>query len=346
MLNPLLFLYEFFIDIREYYYLVMGRSIIGPKTISIGNLQLGGSGKTPLALRHLGQLQENKKTLLVTRGYGSKAEKSFFYLTPTVQEEVITAKKIGDEAFLIWRQLPRIFQSIGKKRLQGLTKLDYAAFSHVVLEDGFQHLPLQRDLDVVAFNTENIFKAQYLFPKGYLRYPLKYLRRAKLIYLKGWDFLPEEIKNQWLALLGKWAHSHAAIFSLEYVAVEFTLVKTGQKLPIEKFLESCQEVVLVSGLASNESFRRSIEQMGIKIKRVHFFKDHYAYTQKDMNKILQQYPKDAGTIFLCSEKDAVKMSELQFSELFYYPTTTIQTTMIKDGLWPTASYQEKFNFIP
>ncbi len=263
--------------------------------ISIGNISVGGTGKTPLVIYLLQKLQDEMPVIVLSRGYGRKSGDPFVW---RAEEELPTPANAGDEPALIARSLKNGAIAVSPKRSKLLKQIEPEYKKTVVLlDDGFQHHKLGRSLDIVLVDHRT---AQYpwLLPTGYLRERPAALRRADIILATS--SRAEEFARRWKGEQSK-------LFRVRFTAGSITNWQTQQPLAEN------HEVILVTGIAQPERVVRSMEALGVKPLRHVIFGDHHVYTEADVQHLLDICRDFHTDIIVTTAKDAVKLQ--RFTEL-------------------------------
>lgn len=297
--NSYRFLLIFLFPLSAIYYLIISlRNIaydlfkiskkVDSKVISIGNINLGGTGKTPFLLFLL-TLAENKykKILVLTRGYGGKLD-----------GEIFDIDGYSDESRLIKNKFPNIIIWAGKNRLESYErfKKKYGVPDLVLLDDGFQHRKMERDLDIVMINGRLLFGNGFVFPAGPLREPVSSIKkRADVIVLKdGNDEVYGFLKKMF---------PHKNIINFVLKRKYFTNF-VGDKIYKDFLLN--KKITAFCSIADPYSFFKTLEEEGLKIENKFIFADHYNYKKEDIDKLL----KVNSEVFITTEKDFVKLKLL------------------------------------
>jgi len=259
--------------------------------ISVGNLVLGGSGKTPFAI-YLAEtmLRRGFKPAMVSRGYkGSNRAPYLVVSDGTAKEPLVDASVCGDAPFLIASTLPTIPVLVGRRRIHPVTAAHRLfACNIVILDDGFQHLALQRDVDVVLLSGAE----DAMFPLGSLREPLSALERADIIVLVG---SKTALPTQASRYIGNTPVFRCGTFPL-------TVRRTGWEREPEHY--AGQDVILLSGIANPERFRASAEGLGWRVADHLAFPDHYRVADEELRAIMRRTPELPVVV---TEKDWVKL---------------------------------------
>lgn len=268
--------------------------------ISIGNLTVGGTGKTPFTLYLARLLQEQgKRVAVLSRGY--KGNSSLKVNVVSDGKSVhLGPEEAGDEPFLLAEKLPGIPVLTGKDRgILGEYAGKHFSIEVAVLDDGFQHLKLKRELDIILLDGGKPFGNGYLLPRGSLREPPEQLKRADLIVVTQADILKdhEEIKKKIRI------HNRSApIFFAHYSPV--TLEKLNQKEKVSLDYLRGRKVVALAGVARPESFSALLTRLGAEVADTLFYPDHHRYKPEDLEK------GEKGSVIVTTEKDAVKLRPL------------------------------------
>jgi len=260
--------------------------------ISVGNLSLGGSGKTPLVIWLAEKLsQRGLKPAVSIRGYRSQAEKSLVVLTPGSPSP--SPILVGDEARLIFQKLESVPVLVGRDRVEAGRKAGELGAELLILDDGFQHLRLKRDLDLVLIDSRrNIFKEK-LFPRGRLREPLSELKRAGVLI-----FSRAEEEPGWRRELERF-HPQAKIFKMCYQ------VKNSGEL-------AGKRAFAFAGIAHPQDFFQLAQRVKINLVGSWSFSDHHLYKEKEVRQIEKKAKEKGAEILLTTEKDAVRLEGFEF----------------------------------
>lgn len=270
------------------------------KVISVGNIVLGGTGKTSL-VEYIAEYlkRQGKKVAILSRGYKRKV-RSFDPQGPNYET-------MGDEPYMLLRRLNNIPVIVDADRIRGAHRAveDYK-IDTVILDDGFQQWRLKKDLDIVTIDATNPFGNRRLIPRGMLREPLSSLRRAGIIVLTKTNINPdiEDIKyflNQ--------INPSAQIFESMHVQKSFYKISSpGELISADRLRK--EAVVLFSGIADPDSFENLIISLGINICQHFRYHDHYSYSKEDLGKIIEcSRNKNIDTI-ITTEKDAARLKSI------------------------------------
>lgn len=258
--------------------LVRPRRVDGARVVSIGNLTVGGSGKTPVVI-FLAELaaRAGKKVAVLSRGYGrsSRAEVRFD------AANLLPAAEVGDEPRLIARRCPAATVWVGRDRTRLARQARDAGAELLLLDDGMQHRRLARDVDVVVVDAAAGFGNGRLLPAGPLREPLSQLSRASFV---------------WLRQTGPFAPG-----------LEQTLgaAKRVISRPVAHVVDGTiagKQVVALAGLARPSAFTRTLASLGATVVAERFFPDHHVFTPAELAEA-----RSLGAIVVTTEKDAQRL---------------------------------------
>ncbi|MDH5385755.1 MAG: tetraacyldisaccharide 4'-kinase [Candidatus Aminicenantes bacterium] len=257
--------------------------------ISVGNIAFGGSEKTPLAMNLISFFLENGfRPALVTRGYKGKWEKNGGILSDGNQI-CGTWREAGDEPFMVSQRFPRAGVFVGQNRLASCEKAHHAGFNVAILDDGFQHRRLQRNLDIVLYNPDK---------KVALREPLSSLRRANIIMVKR-----EGDATTKVMIRKRFSESKIYLYTVKNQG--FFPSADNTPLPVEH-LEK-KRLLVVCGIARPERFLSILKKEGMIPTSVLKFPDHHAYPSSSLKKISDEVQKLKADAILTTEKDHFKM---------------------------------------
>lgn len=281
--------------------------------ISVGNLHLGGGGKTPLVAAIATHLRDaGRQVAILTRGYGS--EGTGVRIVSRGHGPMLGPRKAGDEPVLLAGELPGVSVIVNPDRYEAgrhaLERLD-APPDLFLLDDGFSHLRLHRDVDLLAFPAADPFAGGRLPPFGRLREPLAAARRAHAVLLTG---APAEdgggLGQQLAAALAPHGYDGPGFVS-RTVSDDPRSARPGETQPGRRAL-------VVSGIARPEPFLATVREQGFEIARHLEFGDHHPYPAETLEKIAQAYEAEGAELIVTTGKDRVKLQnrlELPLAEI-------------------------------
>jgi len=269
------------------------------KVISVGNITLGGTGKTPL-VEFIAQYlkREGHKVAILTRGYKRK--------TIDYRLSTIDYKTMGDEPYMLSKKLEGIPIIVDADRARGAEKAikDYNADT-IILDDGFQQWGIIKDLEIVTIDAANPFGNFHLLPRGILRQPLSTLKKVDLFVLTKTNLgLKQDKPNNFLSAI----NPKAQIFESGHKPVSFYGLKNPDELLSINALGN-KLVTLVSGIGDPNSFEKLIFNLNIHIGLSFIFPDHHDYTQRDLDKIIAVSKEKGIDTIITTEKDAVRLCD-------------------------------------
>jgi tetraacyldisaccharide 4'-kinase len=280
--------------------------------ISVGNITVGGTGKTPMTIYVARMLQQaGVRVVIISRGYKGGAEKDGGVVSDG-RHILMDSEQAGDEPFLIASRLKNIPVMVGKKRFEaGLLAVEKFQPDVIVLDDAFQHLRLQRDMDLVLLDCTRPFGNSRLLPRGKLREPVEALTRATACILTRSPSGADEVTAESVGAI-KSLVPRIPIFTSSHDPYLY-IVKRGAQTPLHEItnflsphqLEEIkqQKVFAFSGIARNNDFRRTVEKSGFKTRGFCEFSDHHRYSRNDLDRIVRTAQKAGADCLITTEKD-------------------------------------------
>ncbi|MFH1217578.1 MAG: tetraacyldisaccharide 4'-kinase [Pseudomonadota bacterium] len=270
--------------------------------VSVGNLTLGGTGKTPMAI-YLAKLLHDNSPVIVSRGYGGRA-KGRVNVVSDGNEIYLDALAAGDEPFYMAENLPGVPVVTSRKRVDGgHFAVNSLHAKTVILDDGFQHQSLERDLDLVLFKVDSFLGNNRIFPGGDMRESLKALGRADGFVLTCVNDNNHERAEAIKRALTK-KFPQIPVFMAGYQPC--CLVTADKKeIPLEKarqmnFFGFC-------GLGQPDSFMNSLDLAGIRTAGFQVFRDHCRYFKPELEFLKKKIAGCRAEALITTEKDLVKI---------------------------------------
>lgn len=281
----------------------LGVSESSAAVISVGNLAVGGAGKTPVTLAIATRLAaRGRRVAVLSRGYG--AIRADARLVADGERVLLTAEQGGDEPVLLARRLPGVLVLCGPRRAElAATATSRHGANALLLDDGFQHRALARDLDVVVLDAANPFGNGHLLPVGPNREPHSALGRAGLVWLSRVDQADpgrlERLRALALDCTGKQPveSRHAPLDLLDGTLTGSRGLAAARG----------KRVLLLSGLARPGAFRRTVEGLGAEVVAERRHPDHHRFTAADLDDARAAADQARADLILTTEKDAVKL---------------------------------------
>lgn len=294
--------YGLIIRLRNLYYSLVtpARRRVGIPVISIGNITVGGTGKTPTAVRIARMLADRRRTVaILTRGYKGRPATA----TPEHPPPPWTLE--SDEARVLQRRCPDATIVIDADRVAGAQAAIAAGCDTLVLDDGFQHRRLARDLDLVLIDATIPFGYGRMLPRGLLREPPSALKRADIIVLTRSDEIDPSDKMLLLATIRRCSGSKPLVQAVHRIT-GFQDV-TGRFLPGQD--PGAVQAVIFAGVGNFESFRRSVERLGVSVLAAYEYPDHHDYSTDEITALCDVALTLEANAVVTTEKDAVKLLE-------------------------------------
>jgi tetraacyldisaccharide 4'-kinase len=315
LLFPFTVLYRLGCAIRLFLYRwgICKQKRLKAKVISVGNITVGGTGKTPLVIYLAEKLKErNKNVAILSRGYKRK-NKKMLELTQKTRGE-FGWEDVGDEPYLISRRLADVPIMVSKQRdISGQCAIEKYGTDILILDDGFQHLRLFRNLDIVVIDAINPFGNGRLLPAGMLREPLSSLKRADVFILTKTD---QASNIDGLINILKKYNPHAPI--VESIYQICSIEKLSDRTSVELKDVEDKKALVFSGIGNPLSFENSLRALKIQILKHQRFRDHFPYRKKDIL-YLKDEAKNLGANFIVTtEKDSVRILLIKEQEIPIY----------------------------
>jgi tetraacyldisaccharide 4'-kinase len=281
--------------------------------ISIGNLTIGGSGKTPMTIYAAELIQSlGYSVAIISRGYKGQAEK--------IGGVVCDGRRIcmgpdtaGDEPFMVAQRLKTVPVIVGQNRFKaGRLAIQEFKPDVLLLDDAFQHLKLHRDLDLVLLDSIEPLGNTFLFPRGTLRETASALSRGDAVILTRSDIGKAPSLDQIKKHVPR-----MPIFHSSHIPYIYKIV-TGNSIQSQDSSTSSSEydfgafknkrVFAFSGIASNDDFRRTIESFQCKLENFSEFPDHHQYSEKELDKVVKSAMDVSAEFIFTTEKDYVRIA--------------------------------------
>lgn len=274
--------------------------------ISVGNLVVGGSGKTPMVQYLTRFFHDNGcKPAIISRGYKGEAKKEVNIVAYN-GEVLLSAQEAGDEPFMLAATLPQAMVLTGKKRIQPAKKAIEMGADCLLLDDGFQHLAIQRDIDIVLFDASYQAGNSRLLPAGPLREPVTALRRADCFVITG-TTKENKIRAEKFAQLLAERFPNIPLFFAGRTPLFFRDCSQNHcDTPTQPALAFC-------GIAQPQRFQKSLEESDVTLQGVLSFTDHTVYTPSHIKKIEKKARECGAKLLITTEKDGVKLRQHSFS---------------------------------
>ncbi|NWK57672.1 tetraacyldisaccharide 4'-kinase [Verrucomicrobiaceae bacterium N1E253] len=295
------------------------QAYLGMQVVSIGNLTVGGTGKTPVVELFARELEKRgRRPAILSRGYKSKKlkqvqewvsrengqvipEESMPKVVSQGGEPILKVKYAGDEPWMLANNLPGVSVVVDKDRVKGgrfaMQELDA---DMLILDDGMQYLDLAHSIDVVLIDQNAPFGTGQMLPRGTLREPARNLCRADYIFITKCD----GSSNARLIERMRKHNRHAEIIECTHGPQYLEDLFSGEQLPLE-FLKD-KYVAAISGIAVPESFENLLKKLGAQVEFHRVFSDHHNFNQKDIDGFMLRCIRRDIDMIVTTEKDAVR----------------------------------------
>ena len=275
----------------------------GLPLITVGNLAVGGTGKSPLIEYLINLLQTNYKVATLSRGY-QRRTRGYAFAKPDV-----TALEIGDEPLMLYRKFPKVAIAVGEERLLAIPELlhDFPSIEVILLDDAFQHRAIQAGLTILLTEHSNLFTRDFYLPTGDLRDLKSRYKEADIIVVTKCDpFLSLESKKSIVYEL-KPLPSQKIFFTKLTYGDPYHLLS---KQPIQ--FDANTEVLLVTGISNPTPLKKWVEHNTSYYRQL-LYRDHHIFTADDLKEMLQEFNKltPGKGILLTTEKDAVRLEKFE-----------------------------------
>jgi tetraacyldisaccharide 4'-kinase len=324
-------LYQLAVYIRRFLYQarIIRDQTLGIQVIAIGNLTVGGTGKTPVVEKFARELQKQGRTVaILSRGYRSKPQPLTQWLwnrlllradstPPRVVSDgkslLLDSETAGDEPYMLASNLKDVVVLVDKNRVKsGRYAIENFGCDTLLLDDGFQYWKLAgRRQDVVLVDYQQPFGNELLLPRGTLREPPSHLARAGVIFITKADGDTAELRRR----IGRY-NSAAGIIECVHQPLYFEDVFTGERKGLE-FLKG-KKIASFSGIAQPQSFERSLAKLCGELVYSKRYADHHRFSQQEILNAINRGKKRQAEVIVTTQKDAVRFPKLDRRDLPIY----------------------------
>ncbi|HYV29117.1 MAG TPA: tetraacyldisaccharide 4'-kinase [Candidatus Eisenbacteria bacterium] len=312
-----------------YNFRILRDSTLGVQVIAIGNLTVGGTGKTPVVEKFARELRDQGRNVaILSRGYRSKPTplhkrliNKVFLRDDTTPPRVVSDGKsllldsemAGDEPYMLASNLKDVVVLVDKDRVKsGRYAIEKFGCDTLLLDDGFQYWKLRgRRQDIVLIDRQQPFGNELLLPRGTLREPPSHLARASTIFITKSDGNTAELRRR-IAQVNPTAGIIECIHHPLYLEDVFT----GQRVGLD-FLQN-RKVASLSGIAQPDSFEQSLVQLQAELVYAKRFADHHRFTQQEIINAINRSKKRQAETIITTQKDAVRFPKIDRRDLPIY----------------------------
>ncbi len=330
ILYGLSFVYEWIVQLRLYLYRkrILREHTLGCLVISIGNLTVGGTGKTPIVEKFARALQiGGRRVAILSRGYKSvpkPSQRTWLQRLRHGNEEpprvvsdgqsmLLDSLTAGDEPYMLAHNLKDVIVLVDKDRVKsGLLAIDKLKVDTLLLDDGLQYLHLKHRLDIVLVDRQAPFGNEFLLPRGTLREPPRNLRRASYIFITKSTGESNAALIERIRLYNRTAE----IIECAHQPLYLENIVTGEILPLERLQDTF--VGSICGIAAPESFEGGLAKLGARVDLAKRYIDHHRYSEAELQSFINRCLRRDLEMIVTTEKDAVRMPRLVETQVPIY----------------------------
>jgi tetraacyldisaccharide 4'-kinase len=320
ILHGLSFIYERLVQLRLYFYRkrILRERALGCLVISVGNLTVGGTGKTPIVEKFARALQAGgRRVAILSRGYKSVPRRRSWLdrlrrrmvepprIVSDGKSLLLDSRTAGDEPYMLAHNLKDVVVLVDKDRVKsGLLAIDKWKVDTLLLDDGLQYLHLKHRLDIVLVDRQAPFGNEFLLPRGTLREAPRNLRRASYIFITKTTGESNEALIQRIRRYNRTAE----IIECAHKPLYLQNVFTGERLPLERLRATF--IGSICGIAAPESFEGALRKLGAQVDLAKRYIDHHYYTEAELTTFINRCIRRDLAMIVTTEKDAVRMPHL------------------------------------
>ena len=325
------FVFALAVKLRRFLYetRILRDSTLGVQVIAIGNLTVGGTGKTPVVEKFARELQNQGRTVaILSRGYRSKPPPLSRRLInkillrddrtpPRVVSDgkslLLDSETAGDEPYMLASNLKDVVVLVDKDRVKsGRYAIEKFGCDTLLLDDGYQYWKLAgRRRDIVLIDYQQPFGNEYLLPRGTLREPPSHLSRASYVFITKCDGNTQELRERFGRL-----NPSAGVIECEHHPLYFEDVFTGEQHGLD--LIKGLKVASFSGIAQPQSFEKGLIRLGGELVYSKRFADHHRFTQQEVLNAINRSKKRQAAAIITTQKDAVRFPKVDRRDLPIY----------------------------
>ncbi|MFB3897359.1 MAG: tetraacyldisaccharide 4'-kinase [bacterium] len=274
--------------------------------ISVGNITVGGTGKTPV-VHLLARYYQNqgKKVVILSRGY-KRNNCQPIVLVSNYEQVLVDWKIAGDEPYQLAQSLPGVAVVVGnQRRITGNYAIRELSPDLIILDDGFSHQQVARTINLVLIDATRPFGNNYYLPAGRLREPISSLKRADIVLLtktksdKNYTELISQIQN---------LKPSIPIYTAKTVPVKITEISEQKELPVSAL--NREPILAFAGIANPGPFKDTLLELNAEVKSFFPFPDHYVYSENELQYLLEQAAQTQCKFLITTKKDAAKLRNI------------------------------------
>lgn len=321
-------IYRFAIFIWDIYWRVANKTKLGCRVISVGNIIVGGTGKTPI-VKYIAELATGLgfKTAVVARGYKRKSRELIEV------DSNSTWQSVGDEPLEIFRLTDNVRVYVHQHKTTAAHKACSDGAEIIIVDDGFQHRKLHRDIDLVCLDYDKPYGPGGMLPLGLLREPRKNLKRADILCLTSYDKYKASLVD---------IEIDKPTFYVKSSIANFLNLKTNQRKQPDEFHDL--KPIAFCGLANPVKFENNLRLADVNIIKLIPFPDHHAYTAEDIRHLVEEAQKSDANCLITTYKDAVKIESFDFSNFDIYSAMLEISIVDQEGNICQESFKKALGF--
>jgi tetraacyldisaccharide 4'-kinase len=301
-------LYQMAVNLRSWAYRnnILPQVKLSVPVISVGNITVGGTGKTPVVLLFAKYFQKQGiRVAILSRGY-KRANPAEIHLVSDYEKVLGNWQEAGDEPYLLAESLPGVVVIVGNKRkISGEYAIKNLNAELLILDDGFSHQQVARNLNLVLIDATKPFSNKHCLPAGLLREPISSLTRADAILLTK---IKPGINYSNLINRIRQINPSIPIFITRITPAKLVEISNRIEHPVSMLMR--EPIVAFAGIATPIAFRDTLQELNAEVKRLFPFPDHYGYTENDIRYLLEQAVQDKCRYLVTTQKDAVRVRDL------------------------------------
>jgi tetraacyldisaccharide 4'-kinase len=316
VLLPFSLLYGAAVSLRNWFFEIGLLPVVkvSVPVVSVGNISSGGTGKTPLVQFLAENLKKRKKLAVISRGYRRKGDG--YLVVSNGRQRCAEAEKAGDEPSQMAERLDDVVVIVDERRVRAAQRaIQDFGVEMILLDDGFQHRYLHRDLDIVIVSAKEIVRGDFLLPAGNRREPISALQRADILGISGCDSAMEYEK-------AKNALRESITKPMFGFCLRFRCGKNAQTRKTEDL--SRKKAVAFSGIGNPSGFERTLISADVDVVRHFVFPDHHWYSEKDFQMILKTYRETKADVLVTTEKDIARFNHVESAFLRENPVLYVE----------------------
>jgi tetraacyldisaccharide 4'-kinase len=322
LLYPLTFVYRFLVWLDRR---IKKPVKLSKPVISVGNITWGGTGKTPvvIALARL-CIGQGLKPAVLTRGYNRKNAKDENIVVSDGSAILCEVDEAGDEPYSIAKSVPGAVVVVGKDRVKSAAaaqKYDPGIF---ILDDGFQHWKVERNLDIVCVNALDPFGNGMLIPSGKLREPVSSIKRAGAVVITSCDVAPKESLDLVEKKVRKYFKGEPFFAALKPVRLRSIIENISYDVPDFPF----KKINALSAVANNNGFVKTLGKCGFEVVNSFGYDDHHWFSENEINRVIYETGEDSCVVSTTKDEEKLRAvlqeTGLDAAKIFYVLETDIE----------------------